>query len=184
VTTLTAAHVQPPKATYNAVDGLVDEDSLADDFDDDDDGEEAHKDRYMTFRIGEQDYGIGILDVNEIVSLQSITEVPDVPAYVKGMINLRGNVIPVVDVRLRFGMDPRDYDARTCVVVITVAGVTVGLVVDHVNEVGLFPAESISPPPSGGPRQATGDFVTGLGRRGETVTLLLDAARLVIEAAE
>ncbi len=147
----------------------------------DEDFDDSHKDLYMTFRIGEQNYGIEILDVNEIVGLDTITEVPDVPNYVKGMINLRGTVIPVIDVRLRFGMDPREYDSRTCVVVVTVQGATVGLVVDRVNEVGAFPADIISPPPSGGDRKMSCEYISGMGKHDNNVTILLDTTKLLYE---
>ncbi len=150
----------------------------------DEDFDDAHKDLYMTFRIGGQDFGVEILDVNEIVGLQTITEVPDVPNYVKGMINLRGTVIPVIDVRLRFGMEPREYDPRTCVVVVTVEGATVGLVVDRVNEVGAFPEGTISAPPSGGERKLGSEYISGMGKHGEHVTILLDTGKLLYENQE
>lgn len=142
-------------------------------------GDDAHKDRYMTFLIGEQNYGIDIMHVTEIVGLQDIAEVPDVPSYVKGMINLRGNVIPVIDVRHRFGMAERDYDARTCVVVVTVGGSTVGLIVDRVNEVAVFPEDQISAPPQRGEASLSGEYICGLGKQGDHVTILLETDRLI-----
>jgi purine-binding chemotaxis protein CheW len=141
--------------------------------------DDAHKDRYMTFLIGDQNYGIDIMHVTEIVGLQDIAEVPDVPSYVKGMINLRGNVIPVIDVRDRFGMTERDYDARTCVVVVTVGGSTVGLIVDRVNEVAVFPEEQISQPPQRGETSQGSEYICGLGKQGEQVTILLETNRLI-----
>lgn len=142
-------------------------------------GDDANKDRYMTFRIAEQNYGVEILHVTEIVGLQDIAEVPDVPSYVKGMINLRGNVIPVIDVRLRFGMPEREYDDRTCVVVVTVGSATVGMIVDRVNEVAVFGDKSISPPPQRNEASPGSEYINGLGKNGEAVTILLDTSQLI-----
>ena len=179
-TTTTAPNAGPAPDLGELARNFQAPEDLEDVYDDEDEFDDAHRNLFMTFRIGEQDYGIEILDVNEIVGLQTITEVPDVPGFVKGMINLRGNVIPVVDVRLRFGMEEREYDPRTCVVVVTVGDATVGLVVDRVNEVGTFPPESISPPPDQpGERAARSDFISGLGKQGDHVTILLDTARLL-----
>ena len=158
-----------------------DEDNLEDQ--EDEFFDDAQKDRYMTFGIAEQNYGIEILSVTEIVGLQDIAEVPDVPRYVKGMINLRGNVIPVVDVRLRFGMAEREYDDRTCVIVVTVENNTVGMIVDFVNEVAVFPEQNISPPPTQGEHALANDYIQGLGKQGEKVTILLDIQRLLLGEA-
>ncbi len=149
------------------------------DLENEDDFDDAQKDRFMTFLIGEQNYGFEILHVTEIVGLDDITEVPDVPDYVKGMINLRGNVIPVVDVRLRFGMDEKEYDERTCVIVVTLETSTVGMVVDSVNEVSVFREEDISVSPQGGKNSQNGDFIKGMGRQGDHVTILLDIVELL-----
>ena len=157
-----------------------DDDEFSDDEMSDHDLEyDTQKDRYMTFLIGEQNYGIDIIDVTEIVGLHDIAEVPDVPAYVKGMINLRGSVIPAIDVRIRFGMEEREYDARTCVVVVTVRETAVGLIVDRVNEVAVFPESQISDPPQGGESNLTSEYITGLGKQDDHVTILLDTSRLI-----
>ncbi len=141
--------------------------------------EDAQKDRFMTFEIADQDYGIDILHVTEIVGLQDIAVVPDVPHFVKGMINLRGNVVPVIDVRLRFGLPEGQYDDRTCVVVVTLETSTIGMIVDRVNEVRVILEENISPPPQGGEISDAGQYITGLGRDGEKVTVLLDLGQLL-----
>ncbi|PID80520.1 chemotaxis protein CheW [bacterium DOLZORAL124_64_63] len=133
----------------------------------------------MTFGIDGQDYGIEILNVTEIVGLQDIAEVPDVPNFVKGMMNLRGNVVPVISVRLRFGLPEVEYDDRTCVVVITLGNSTIGMIVDRVNEVRTIPEANISTPPQGGVAAAGGQFITGLGRETDSVTILLDLAALL-----
>ena len=156
-----------------------DRDMLGDDFFDEDD-EDAQKDKFLTFRIGAENYGISISHVTEIVVMQQITEVPDMPAFIRGVINLRGQVIPVMDVRSRFKMARRDYDERTCVVVVSINETSVGLIVDRVNEVMDIPAEAIFPPPSiakgGGSR-----YVSGMGKVGEDVKILLDVTRLLFE---
>jgi len=155
------------------------DDQFDDEMEDDDDFDDAQKDRFMTFTIGDQNYGFEILHVTEIVGLDDITEVPDVPHYVKGMINLRGNVIPVIDIRLRFGMEPRAYDERTCVIVVTLETSTVGMVVDRVNEVSIFREDDISMPPQGGNNSLAGDYIKGMGRQGDKVTILLDIMELL-----
>jgi purine-binding chemotaxis protein CheW len=154
-------------------------DSLNDELVDDDD-EDAQKDKYLTFRLGEEDYGIEIRHVTEIIGIQKITEVPDMPNFVKGVINLRGQVIPVMDVRLRFHMTARDYDERTCVVVVKMDEISVGLVVDTVNEVAVIPPENISPPPSIA-RGAGSRYILGMGKVGDTVKVLLDVKRLLYD---
>lgn len=146
----------------------------------DEDDEDTQKDKYLTFAVGSEDYGIDICHVTEIIGIQKITDVPDMPAYIKGVINLRGKVIPVMDVRLRFRMDKRGYDDRTCIVVVNVRGTAVGLVVDTVKEVADIPEKQIESPPdvSEGNRQL---FIKGLGKIGEEVKILLDVNRLVLK---
>ena len=105
--------------------------------------QDAQKDKYLTFQISSEEYAIAITYVTEIIGMLNITEVPQTPSYIKGVINLRGKVIPVMDVRLRFNMAARDYDERTCVVVVNLYESTVGLVVDTVSEVLDIPSENI-----------------------------------------
>lgn len=144
----------------------------------DEDNEDTQKDKYLTFAVGREDYGIEICHVTEIIGIQKITDVPDMPGYVKGVINLRGKVIPVMDVRVRFRMPEREYDDRTCIVVVDVDGTSIGLVVDTVKEVADIPPNSIEPPPevSDGNRQM---FIQGLGKVGEAVKILLNVGKLV-----
>ena len=154
---------------------LNDEDELWDEDDDD-----AMKDRYLTFRVGDEVYGIEIAYVTEIVGMQKITEVPDMPNFVRGVINLRGQVIPVIDVRARFHMEDRTYDDRTCVVVIQLNETSIGLVVDTVNEVMDIPADQVSPPPKLG--QGEGNrYIRGMGKVGDEVKILLDAGKLLFD---
>ncbi|MDD2237161.1 MAG: chemotaxis protein CheW [Kiritimatiellae bacterium] len=154
---------------------LNEDDELWDEEDDD-----AMKDRYLTFRVGDEVYGIEIAYVTEIVGMQKITEVPDMPNFVRGVINLRGQVIPVIDVRARFHMEDRTYDDRTCVVVIQLNETSIGLVVDTVNEVMDIPAGQVSPPPKLG--QGEGNrYIKGMGKVGDEVKILLDAGKLLFD---
>jgi len=148
--------------------------------DDDEDDEDTMKDKYLTFCLGVEDYGIEIQYVTEIVGIQKITEVPDMPSFIKGVINLRGQVIPVMDVRLRFHMQPRDYDERTCVIVVNIRSVAVGLLVDTVNEVRDIPENCVSPPPRVG-ADTSSRYIRGMGKVGDEVKILLDCDKLLFE---
>jgi len=150
---------------------------------DDEDDEDAQKDKFLTFTVGKEDYGLEIIHVTEIVGIQKITEVPDMPRYIKGVINLRGKVIPVMDVRRRFQLEDGDYDDRTCIVVVTINSTAVGLVVDKVREVSDIPSSQIEPPPnvSEGNRQ---QYIKGLGKVEEEVKILLDTEKLLHRDAE
>lgn len=139
--------------------------------------EDTQEGKFLTFLIDGESYGLDIRYVTEIIGMHAITRVPDVPDYVRGIINLRGKVIPVMDVRARFGMAARDYDARTCIVVIHVRDTDIGLVVDTVSEVIDIPQQDIEPPPSIG--VTTGGFMRGVGKVGDHVKLLLDAHKLL-----
>ena len=154
--------------------------SLQDEFiDDDEENEDTQANKYLFFKIDKESYGVGIRHVIEIIELQSISSVPDMPPYVKGVINLRGKVIPIVDLRLRFDMDERDYDNRTCIIVTEVDHVLVGFIVDTVEEVLEIMERDIEPPPkfksvSGGDR-----YISGMGKAGEAIKILIDVEKLV-----
>ncbi len=150
-----------------------DDDLLANDGDD----EDTQADKYLTFVLNEEEFGIEIRYVTEIIGIQKITGVPDMPDYIKGVINLRGKVIPAMDVRLRFGMEERSYDDRTCVVVICVEEQSVGLIVDRVSEVLDIPQGDIEPPPGG--EIGEGRFNQGLGKVNGQVKILLNAGQLL-----
>ena len=111
------------------------------------DDEDTQKDKYLSFKIGNEEYAIEIKYVIEIIGIQKITSVPNIKKFIKGIINLRGNIIPVIDVRMRFKMDTIDYDDRTCIVVIDADNVSIGLIVDEVLEVLNIDESRISPPP-------------------------------------
>jgi purine-binding chemotaxis protein CheW len=140
--------------------------------------EDSLKDRYLTFFIGKETYGLEIRYVTEIIGIQTITEMPEMPYYVKGIINLRGNVIPLVDVRLRFNMESKDYDDRTCVIVAIIGCVSVGLIVDSVSEVLMLPEEDISPLQKMNAGSENG-FVKNIGKAAGRILLLLDSEKLL-----
>jgi len=138
--------------------------------------------KYLTFILGDEEYGVGVLKVREIIGVMEITVVPHTPEYIKGVINLRGRVIPVMDLRLKFGMEEKEYTDRTCIVVVEVAGqngpIHVGLLVDEVSEVMNIMSEEIEPPPDFG----SGDEecnILGMGKLKGQVKILLDVDRIV-----
>ena len=142
--------------------------------------EDTQREKYLTFHLGEETYGIEIKHVREIIGIQKITEVPEMPDFIRGVINLRGQVIPVMDVRARFNMKDRDYDDRTCVVVVEVKESTIGLVVDTVSEVADIPDSEVSPPPRVS-KAASNRYIKGMGKTGEQVKILLDADKLLFD---
>jgi purine-binding chemotaxis protein CheW len=133
--------------------------------------------KYLTFSLAGEDYGVGILKIREIIGLMDITSVPQVPAYVKGVINLRGKVIPVVDLRAKFGMEVGSYTEQTCIVVVDV-GQLVGVLVDTVQEVLDIQEQQIDPPPPMGAGVDT-SFVLGMGKVKEDVKILLDIDKVL-----
>ncbi|MCM8533740.1 MAG: chemotaxis protein CheW [Lentisphaeraceae bacterium] len=141
------------------------------------------KDKYLTFHIGDEDYGISISYVTEIIGILKVTEVPQTPDYIKGVINLRGKVIPVMDIRLRFGMDPRAYDERTCVIVVNHNENIVGLVVDTVSEVLDIPEESIENSPQFS-SNLNHNFVSGMGKVEEQIKMIIDVNSLLFRDRE
>ncbi len=155
--------------------------SMIDDFwGDDEEDDDTQKDKYLTFHLDEEDYGLEIRHVKEIISIQKITDVPDLPDFVKGVINLRGQVIPTLDLRLRFGLPAKEYDERTCIIITHMNEIPVGVIVDTVNEVLDIPAEMIAPAPS--VQKGTAHrFIQGLGRVGDEVKIILNAEKLLHE---
>lgn len=140
--------------------------------------EDTQKDKYLTFHLAGEDYGIEIRYVIEIIGIQNITEVPDMPAFIRGVINLRGKVIPVMDVRARFSLPDRDYDDRTCIIVVTIDETEVGLVVDEVSEVADIPTANVEPPPRTGKSTGT-QYIQGMGKINSAVKILLDVHKLL-----
>jgi purine-binding chemotaxis protein CheW len=170
--------------------GTSDEDFLLDEGE-----EDGMADRYLSFRLGEESYGIAIRFVTEIIELPAFSPVPDMPSSVRGVMNLRGSVILVMDLRLRLGMPERAYDDRSCVVVVEVPAGTgageergrgtikLGLAVDTVEEVCEIPGRDIE----SAPRMRTGSgeasYIAGIGKAGDKVKILLDIEKIVGEDA-
>lgn len=142
--------------------------------------DEIQKEQYMTFKCSDEIYGISIKYVNEIIGLSQITKVPETQDYLIGLINLRGKIIPVIDVRIRFGKEPLEYNDRTCVIVIDVKSTVIGLVVDAIDEVAAFAENEITPPPSVSDlAMQAKKYVFGIGRVNGEVKLLLDPDKLI-----
>ncbi len=138
------------------------------------------KDKYVTFKSGQEFFGIKIQYVNEIIVFQEITEIPECENYIKGLINLRGKIIPVIDVRLRFGQEPIEYNDRTCIIVLNVNDTVVGLIVERIAEVVEISQKNIIPSPSIGKKdKAHHVFVNSIGKVGNSVKLLLDPDKLL-----
>jgi purine-binding chemotaxis protein CheW len=138
--------------------------------------------KYLMFVLAHETYGIGILKIKELIGMMVITSMPRTPEFVKGVINLRGKVIPVVDLRLRFGMDAIDYTDRTCIVVVEVEGaagtVQIGIVVDSVSEVLSIKGEDIEETPTFGARMNT-EYILGMAKIDGGVKILLDIDRVL-----
>lgn len=144
-------------------------------------GEEQNEDtlrgRFITFAVDRETYGIEIRYVTEIVGIQPINTLPETPEHIKGIINLRGKIIPVVDMRIKFKKEPLAYNDRTCIIVIDTGDIFAGLIVDEVAEVIAIEDENISPPPKNG-TGADCRYLSGIGKVGSEVKLLLDCEKL------
>jgi len=138
--------------------------------------------KYLTFYLAGEEYGIGILKIKEIIGLLPITSVPQTPEYVKGVINLRGKVVPVLDLRVRFGIAAIEYTDRTCIIVVEISGqdgtVTVGIVVDSVSEVINIKVDEIQETPNFGVELDT-DYILGLAKMEGSVKILLEIERVL-----
>ncbi len=138
--------------------------------------------KYLTFSLDREEYGIGILKVKEIIGMMRITPVPQTPEFVKGVINLRGKVIPVIDLRLRFGMESIDYNERTCIIVVEIntnsGKIHTGIVVDSVSEVLNIKSSDIEDTPTFGTKLNT-DYILGMAKMGGGVKILLEIDRVL-----
>ena len=138
--------------------------------------------KYLTFSLADEEYGIGILKIREIIGMMPITSVPQTPAFVKGVINLRGKVIPVLDLRLRFGMQEIEYTDRTCIIVVEIAGaagkIQIGSVVDSVSEVLNIKGEDIENTPTFGASLDT-EYILGMAKMEGGVKILLDIDKVL-----
>jgi len=133
--------------------------------------------KLLTFRLADEEYGVEILKVREIIGVMEITAVPQMPAFMKGVINLRGKVIPVIDLRLKFGFEEIEYTEQTCIIVVDV-GREMGIIVDTVSEVLDIACGDLEPPPQIGGTLDT-SFILGMGKVGEAVKILLDIDRVL-----
>lgn len=144
------------------------------------DERDTQKGKYVTFKSGNEYFGLKIQYVNEIIVFQEITKIPESEDYIKGLINLRGKIIPVIDVRLRFKQEPFEYTDRTCIIVVNVKSIVVGLIVEQIAEVVEISEENIIPSPSVGKAdKSQNKYVYAIGKVGDQVKLLLDPDRLL-----
>jgi len=134
--------------------------------------------KYLTFVLLEEEYGLEILKVREIIGMMDITAVPRTPDFVRGVVNLRGKVIPVIDLRSKFGMETAEATEETCIIVVDVGNVEMGIIVDKVSEVLDIASEDIEPPPQFGVSVDT-DFILGMGKTNNRVTILLDISKVL-----
>ncbi|MCG3137447.1 MAG: Chemotaxis protein CheW [Phycisphaerae bacterium] len=134
--------------------------------------------KYLTFMLDNEEYGLAILKVREIIGIMDITNVPQTPDFVEGVINLRGKVIPVIDLRTKFGLPRTEYNDQTCIIVVDV-GMLVGIIVDTVREVHDIPGGDIEPAPQLGGSINT-DFILGMGKVKDEVKILLDIDKVLV----
>lgn len=143
----------------------------------------GQSEQLLTFSLGNEEYGVSILKVKELIGMMDITPVPRTPQYIKGVMNLRGRIIPVIDLRIKFGMDVQEYDERTCIMVmdIYVQGTprTMGVIVDSVSEVVSIEDNEIEPPPEYG-STLDADTILGIGKLKEGVVIILDIDKILM----
>ena len=142
--------------------------------------EDTQKGRYLTFSLGKESYGIEVKYVTEIIGIQAITELPELAEYIRGIINLRGKIIPVMDVRLRFKKEFREYNDRTCIIVVDIEDISIGLIVDSVSEVLTIEDQDIVEPPRMG-KDTQNRYIKSIGKVENEVKLLLDCDKLFNE---
>lgn len=142
--------------------------------------EETQENKFLTFQLGKEEYGIDVQHVTQILGMLKITELPDMPEFVQGVINLRGKVIPVIDIRVRFGFEKREYDERTCIIVIDIKDISVGFIVDQVKEVIDIPLANMEDPPSVN-KSAESRYISTLGKFGDSVKIILDINKLLFD---
>lgn len=142
--------------------------------------EDEQKNKYLIFAIDKEHFGIGIKNVIEIIGIQPITKIPEIAEYLKGIINLRGKIIPIMDIRLRFKKDEKDYDDRTCIVVVEVEGVSFGLIVDSVTEVLSIEEKDISQPPKVDTNKDVEiSYIEAIGKVNDEVMIILNCGKLL-----
>jgi len=138
--------------------------------------------QFVTFALGEQTYGVSILKLNEIIAYQKLTTLPNLPVFIKGVLNLRGSVIPVIDLRERFNMEPKAYDQLTVIIVLEISGQTMSVIVDSVSDVITLQSDAIKPRPHFSTGIST-DFIQGMGVKDDKFIIILDVEK-VLEAED
>jgi purine-binding chemotaxis protein CheW len=133
---------------------------------------------FLTFRLGSEEYGIEILKVQEIRGYDSITQIANAPEFIKGVVNLRGIIVPIIDMRIKFRLGAADYDQFTVVIILNVAGRVMGIVVDGVSDVLTLEAEQMRPTPGFGSVIDT-EYIMGLGTVEERMLILIDIEKLM-----
>lgn len=139
--------------------------------------EQSKKERYLTFFLGDEQYGIAIEQIKEIIAMMKITSVPKIPLFMKGVINLRGSIIPIIDTRLRFEMPTREVDMHTAIIIVEVEKVSIGFIVDRVEEVCSIDSSKLSEPPRFGSNTDM-NFISAVAEIEESVVMILDVLRL------
>ncbi len=142
--------------------------------------EDTLRNKFLTFFIEDQLFGISIADVVQIVGMQDITKVPEFPSYAKGVINLRGIIIPIIDVRLRLKKEEAAYNERTCIIVTNINGSYIGFIVDSVNEVTKISEEDVSAPPHMG-SDYVNTYITGIAKIENIIVLIMDIKKMLNE---
>lgn len=138
----------------------------------------ALKNQYLTFWADNQLFGVSIVNVMQIIRMQKILEIPDYPAFAKGIINLRGSIVPILDIRMRLGKPESEYNERTCIIIVDIRGKLYGIAVDLVNEVMEILPEQISPPPRMG-GVSVNEYLFGVAKLEEKVVMMLDCTKLL-----
>lgn len=141
--------------------------------------DEISMSEYLAFKLGKEEYGLDILKVQEIRGYEAVTRVAGVPDFVKGVINLRGIIVPIVDMRLKFKLGEPSYDQFTVVIILNIPGKVVGIVVDGVSDVITLKPDQVKPPPEVGNALSGGDYIVGLGTLDERMLILLDIEKLM-----
>ncbi len=147
---------------------------------------DANENKFLSFRIGKEEFGVEILRVREIIGVIDVTPLPQTPSYVKGVINLRGKIIPVIELRAKLGLEAKEYTEETCIIVVEVSDggderFHMGVIVDSVSEVMDIPRENIEPAPRFGGNLNTG-YILGMGKVKEQVLILLDIDRVMTQS--
>ena len=138
----------------------------------------ADDNQFVTFTLAEEEYGVDILRVQEIIGYKGFTKIPRVADFIKGVLNLRGTVVPVVDLRRKFAMDEKDYDKFTVIMIVEVAGRVIGIIVDAVSDVVSLDSDDIQPTPRFSEKIRT-EFIKGMGRKEDKFIILLDIDKVL-----